>query len=133
MTRIFLSSFLPENAQIDTQESNLYSQKRLDLAIGQIAASNHYRAMAVTAQHISHSLIGAAFLTALFSQACYGYNDKYAVSLSLFISSSIPKAFEYFFSQKMAGLRSQAQSNIDLANGRKITHLGKFTDPTISS
>lgn len=112
------------------EQSQNFKQQYLNTGLGLIKESNSYNSRAVVANYISQSLVISAWATAAFAEALGGYNDKYAVSLSLYLCSYIPIAFQKFFNEKTAELRSQAQSNIDLANGREITHVVKFVDPT---
>ena len=111
------------------EQSQNFNQQHLNTALGLIKESNSYGTKAVVAGYISHSLVISAWATAVFAKALGRYNDEAAISISLYLCSYIPSAFQTFFHAKVTELRSQIQSNIDLANGREITHIEKFVDP----
>lgn len=114
-------------------EQNQNFQERLNNAVDLLAKSNSYHTKAKVANYISHSLTLSAWATAAFADALGGYNDKYVISLSLFLASFIPSAFQRFFEEKTTELRALSQQNIDLAHGRNIIQLTRFVDPTIKN
>lgn len=118
------------------QEQN-FKQQHLNIALDQFAISNSYHTKAVVANYISTSLVisavTAVLATAAFSHAFGDYNDTKAVSLSLCLASYILATCGKIFSEKMTEFRLLSQINIDLANGRDITHITKFVDPKTAS